>query len=332
MTSPGLAAWYFDGQSSRRHLVKLVIEAGLLRITGDVTHDFVLGAAEFSERVRHGGRRIRLPGNASIEVLDVAALNAALRRSGYKDSWVIRLQQSWRGTLVALGSTVVLLVMAYLQGVPLLAQWMADRLPVAAERVLGARALDVLDAHGFTLSLLPGDQQDRIRRRFASLNGVSAAQSPVRLVFRHSLAGANAFALPSGDIVVTDALVSLIGETDGLQGVLAHELGHLQARHLLRRMMQASLVAGGVTLLAGDVTGVLAAAPAVLLNLKYSRDAEREADDFAVHWLRLRGLSLRAFADALAQLGQTNEAGVSVYLSTHPDTDERIARVRQVPI
>jgi hypothetical protein len=88
--------------------------------------------------------------------------------------------------------------------------------------------------------------------------------------------GANAFALPGGTVVVTDQLLELSPDDAALAGVLAHEIGHVEHRHLMRQLISGTVVGVVATLLAGDTSSVMVALPAVLADLSYSRaDASR---------------------------------------------------------
>ena len=78
-----------------------------------------------------------------------------------------------------------------------------------------------------------------------------------RLVFRKSRIGPNAFALPGGTMVMTDQLVELVDHDDAvLTGVLAHELGHLQARHGMRMLVQATAIGAVSSLVFGDFSAL----------------------------------------------------------------------------
>ena len=79
-------------------------------------------------------------------------------------------------------------------------------------------------------------------------------------------------------------MVTSIHDDDELIAVLAHELGHLNGRHAMRMVLQQSGIAVLVTAVAGDAVGMTllaAAMPAALLNARYSREFELEADDYA---------------------------------------------------
>jgi Zn-dependent protease with chaperone function len=102
-------------------------------------------------------------------------------------------------------------------------------------------------------------------------------------------------------------------------------------------MTGSSLTAALSATLFGDFSAVTAGVPAVLTQMQYSRAMELEADDYAVGVLRRNGLEPEALAVALEALErqQPGEADVPrwlrqsmAYLSTHPATAERIARLR----
>jgi Zn-dependent protease with chaperone function len=171
-----------------------------------------------------------------------------------------------------------------------------------------------------------------------------------QLEFRHGgMIGANAFALPSGIIVMTDELVDISKSDDELVAVLAHEIGHVRGRHALRQMLQAAGVSSLAFALLGDVSsisGILSAAPA-LLHAKYSRDFEREADVFAKQWLRENGIAESNFDAILCRISGSHEktkakakakAGAKDsdkkgfdYFSSHPSTTERARCPEEAP-
>jgi len=123
----------------------------------------------------------------------------------------------------------------------------------------------------------------------------------VELQFRDT--APNALALPGGTIVVTDGLVKLFRADERLlAAVIAHELGHVHHRHSLRHLLEGSASALIVGALVGDVSGVSTLtvnAPILLSTLHYTRESEREADQYAFDLLRRDGRSPKDFADAM---------------------------------
>ena len=153
-----------------------------------------------------------------------------------------------------------------------------------------------------------------------------------RLEFRKSpVIGPNAFALPSGTVVMTDELVNLSVDDRELDGILLHEIGHVKERHALRSVIQNAGVFLLIASLSGDLSQISSAAaslPTVLVHSEYSRTFEREADRFAALYSRTHGAAGQADAGYPAASGQhaPKFPGESV-LSTHPVIEERIAEL-----
>jgi Zn-dependent protease with chaperone function len=329
--SPPLSARFHDGRSARPQAVELQIDGTGLVLRGEgFERRYDWSSAQVSERLRHAPRVIRFIDGTFCEVTDQAALDASLASAGYRDSWVARSQRRWGPVL---GATVLLLATLfglYRWGLPLAADRVARRIPPALEARVGARARQFVEEQ-FGPSKLSGSQADRARRVFDSI--VPADGRDFRLVLRDGGSiGANAFALPGGTVVVTDQLVELSPDDAALAGVLAHEIGHVESRHLMRQLISGTVVGAVATLLAGDTSSVMVALPAALADLSYSRDMEREADSYAVDLLKRKGVPIGPFADFLLQLQTAHRSGGDPgwarYLQTHPDTGDRVAAIR----
>lgn len=330
-TSSPLAASYFDGATSRRHRVTLAVEDGVARIAGEVERQCPLADLRVSEASRHGARIVTFPDGAFLEIDDKAAFARLLAGTGHHGTLVARMQQSWRATLLAAAGMAVLLLLLWRFALPLLADAVATVIPASVEQALGKRVLHELDQRAFAPSTLSQAEQARIAAQFATLAasvGNRDGAASYRLLFRRSRIGPNALALPSGQIVLTDELVRLLQDDgDALMGVLAHELGHLQRRHLMRRVVHGAATGAAAMALLGDASAMLATVPAVLLDLRYSRGAEMEADDFAAGLMRATGLDPGRLATGLERLAG-DAAHTAPYLSSHPATSERAARLR----
>ena len=222
-------------------------------------------------------------------------------------------------------------VVAYVYGVPLGARLVLMLVPSSVDETIGTVSFDSMDGDVVRPSRLPAAEQTRLRTAFEqaleAADGASAA--PTRLEFRSGDIGPNAFALPGGRIVMTDELVSLVdGRQDVIVGVLAHEYGHVRARHGVRMVAQSALLALGMSVLFGDVTSVLAGASRMLGEQAYSRDAEREADAESVRVMRAAGISPRVmvqFFDTLASKNLGSGRGPAIAFASHPADAERIA-------
>jgi predicted Zn-dependent protease len=165
----------------------------------------------------------------------------------------------------------------------------------------------------------------------------------------------NAFALPGGYVYVTRGLLALADNEAELAGVLAHEIGHVTARHPAERYGQqvlGSVAALSVGVLLGSGSGggggALASDAVGLALLSYSREQEYEADFLGVRYLARTGHDPHAMAGFLERLlahdrfraeqrGRPGDADAFDITKTHPRTADRIERaiqqagVRDVP-
>lgn len=143
----------------------------------------------------------------------------------------------------------------------------------------------------------------------------------------------NAFAAPGGYIYVTRGLLSMMNSEAELAVVLGHELGHVNARHSVKKLSQLMLVQIGfavgsvISETFADISGV-ASVGMQLLFLKFSRDDERQADNLGIYYTRSGGYDpgkMVNFFNALQKMGDlSGKHSLPGFLSTHPLTGERI--------
>lgn len=306
-------ASYFDGQSTRRHNVTVVIHKRVVSIRGAGIHRSIrMSQLAISERLVHAPRVLAFPDGAFIEA-DSPELTRMLAHNRYREPWVVRWQHNWHLSLMALVCLLALLISGYQWGIPWAASRLAARVPPSADKLLGEGELAMIDKYMMRPSKLPAAEQARLRTMFAQLAQPRAEKTSYQLEFRDSSGGPNAFAIPGGVIVITDQMIRLAANDQAVMGVLAHELGHLQHRHGVRSLLQTMGVATIVNLWMGDVASVVSAAPAFLLHQKYSRDFERESDQYAIDMLRHNRLPLTPLADMFARFSDPKALRVAIF-------------------
>ena len=329
-------ATYFDGRTARAYPVTLDLASGRMTVTGSVVaRDETVDAIEITEEIGLTPRLVRFSDGAFCEVTDVVALGVLLERQGIAKSLVSRWERHRGWIAAAVVLFLVTLVVAYRYGVPALSHTVAMNLPAPAVDLIGTHTLAILDRTVFAPSQIPAARQAEIATAFGRLGVADGQRTDYPILFRRSEAiGANALALPSGVIIVTDGLVELARDDREIFGVLAHEVGHIVQRHGLRQLLQNSIVTLFVAGYLGDVGGLVASAPTVLLQAKYSRDFEREADAHAVSVLNANGIPLGHLADILERFSTQKPSdeppGLPMphSLSTHPTTAERLRLLR----
>lgn len=332
-----MRATFFDGRIARAHAVDLSLDGDMLVLTGDgIDRRDVIGAVEIPDAPGSTPRMLRFPDGASCEVQNGDELMTLLGRQDAVSQRVSRWERSWKLALASLVIVAIAAAVVYEFGLPLLAESAAGKLPPSALNALSRQVQRVLDGAVFTPTKVPEDRQSRLRAAFDRLTLPDDVRTRLHINFRNAASlGANAMALPSGDIFVTDDLVAMTDDDRVVLAVIAHEAGHVDRRHGLRKIIQSSTVGILITWYVGDISAVAAAAPAAMLNAKYSRDLEHEADEYAVTLLRTNHMPPTLLADALELLEQTRgRSGATSrasYLSSHPATAERLQWIRAQP-
>jgi predicted Zn-dependent protease len=154
----------------------------------------------------------------------------------------------------------------------------------------------------------------------------------------------NAFATPSGLVLISRGMLRLTRDEAEVASILAHEIAHVVARHGLQSI-RASRITGSITGLLGTTAEVLS--PSEVSNLTeaftgsiddvtntlvtsgYSRATEREADSMAVEILKRIGYDPNALIRVLQRMDDELEPGGLDFAKTHPDPEVRIDVVRR---
>lgn len=310
---------------------------GRLRVQlGDEVREFDVAELTLSPRLGRLSRQLRLPDGGQLEIGDSPLLDAWLPAPSRVEAiadWLERRRTMMLGAAVLLVGGVV----GFFQvGLPWMANELAPVIPPAMERSISRQALALLDNTHLRPSRLPAARREELRTKFNALTRGLPRADGLRLDFRDAPSlGPNAFALPDGQVVMTDQLVARVSDDDELMAVLAHEAGHHEHRHGMRRGLESSAAVVVIGFLFGDLSGtgsLSVSIPTLLVNSGFSRRHEREADAFAFALLPKHGISPEAFARVMTRLsdgdGET-AAGPIGYLSTHPPSAERIEAARR---
>lgn len=338
MSPTTFSAFRFDGRHAEAVPVIVHVDDGDLvvqAVDGTLVDRTRLDRMVVSEPLERAPRVVWLPGGAALEVPDAdRAFARTLGDSGVRASIAVRLQQRWPAVLAALAAIVAMLGLFYFRGLPATARWLAFKMTPRLEERMGEQVLGVLDKHYLRASRLDVERRRRIAEGLSRAAAAAAPGARYRLEFRAAgNEGVNALTLPGGIIVLLDGLVRFAGDDDAVLGVLGHELGHVVHKHSVRQVLQSVGVGAVASLLWGDFSGVAASVPIVFGMLGSSREFEREADEFAILFLRAQRLSARPlyrfFVNVHKWQGRTEDGRIPDFLSTHPSTEERLERLRR---
>jgi Zn-dependent protease with chaperone function len=361
MSEPIPARW-FDGRSSRPQAVLVTLHSGprgpslhLHRLAQPAGEPVRLEASQVGwPETWSAGRAPRsvvvdLRERGSLEIDDVRRWQAACASAGEQAPLARRMQTRWTVFFVIALFAAAGLGAFYRWGTPWAATQITRQIPLAWETKFSARALRDLDEGWLKPSRLPAERQRQLRERFDALarriepgmRRYGAYAPPLALSFRSGL-GANAFALPGGTIVITDALVEAAARQglgdDALAGVLAHEIGHVMHRHTTRLVVEQGVLNVGLGLALGDVSSLLSVGSSLLTGLAYRRGHETEADCFAAVLMQKARVPAAPMGDLLlgiegAQAAHrkvdTGAGGLASLLSSHPETALRAQKLKQ---
>jgi Zn-dependent protease with chaperone function len=316
-TSERYAAQFLDGWSLAAVSVQVELSSAGLRIVDASGLERGLWTATglSCDAMQQGG--VMHVGHASApqETLVVADPALAARVVGICES-VIALpggQHRTRFVVLCLAALLLLGAAAY-YGMPLVAHFIAVRIPLEHERAFGSRVEAVLDLAGCQNA--PAHVPlEKLEKRL--LGADQKQQFEVKLIEAEE---PNAFALPGGVIVVTSALLQEADSAGEVAGVLAHEIEHVVQRHVLTGLIRDALLSGLWAVSVGDYSGLLVVDPTTayrVANLKFSRADETAADSGAVVRLHHAGLSHRGMLAFFERQQKALGVDGPSWLSTH---------------
>ncbi|GAA0621332.1 M48 family metallopeptidase [Brevundimonas kwangchunensis] len=327
-----MAARFYDGHSARSHPADVVLIGDMLEINAD-SRTIRWKLRELSVQIEGDDARVSSRKDRDARLVmsddDWARLagdrlddqKAARRR---REIWLV-------GGLTAAAAGIVLFVTV---GVPALAKPIAKATPIGLEEQMGRN----FDAQiGAVFPRCEGEAGQRV---LADLGHRLAARADTPFDIRVRAVEApmiNAFALPGGPVMVTDDLIAAAETPDELAAVIAHEISHVEQRHVMQAvwrdfgigMLLDAVVGGGTG--AGQQAVILAGQAS---SLSYDRAAEREADARGQALLHAEGLSSEGMAAFFERLGKMEGSGAlteaTEFLNTHPDSGRRARAARAI--
>jgi len=145
----------------------------------------------------------------------------------------------------------------------------------------------------------------------------------------------NAFALPGGQVFITDALYRRLENEDQLAGVIGHEIGHVIHRHGAERMASQGFIQGLIqsVMIGSGGNGSMAQVASVVGNyssMSYGRDQELESDDFGVRLMMEAGYEAENLIGVMDILEEASGGSrTPEFQSSHPSPDNRREKIRE---
>lgn len=345
--------WWFDAGSSRRLRAELRFTNNEVRATNEAgeRRDARLSDVRISPRLANAPRTFTFADGVCVSADNNDFIDRVLAtQDGGRKNFALYVLESRRIFLFLAIAAILFFFGGAVYGVPVVAEMISVVIPKEHLDKTDELVYQQLQKQNIIRpSELLSDEQMRMQNIF---NRVAAENKNHEYDFRlvaHKFP-ANAFALPGGRIIAADPLASLLTD-DELAAVFAHEIGHVVHRHGTRAILSSAGILAFLALAGGDFWGL--SAGAALLNMKYSRAHEEEADCFAYKYLQqnnmrtdLVGTALKKMEEAVYEEAiddvspseadseqpddKTQEGTTKTWetifraLSTHPPTEARI--------
>ena len=314
-----VAAQWYDGHSAIRHegeaawdgggVLSLVARTGAMDVPlDDLAWGEERGGQKVYRRTSEPDFRLILPSELP------AGIAAHLPAKATYGAWVDNLGL---GKATAVFAAVSVAAVALFMTAP---EWLGPRVPVSWERKLGDAMIG--DFGGRLCSTPEGD---------AAMAKLLDAVDPAEVQVRAGVANidmVNAVAVPGGRVMLFDGLVQQAETPEELAGVLGHEVGHVRERHVMTALLRQfglSILLSGANSGIGDTVFGLA-------SMGYSRDAEREADEFSRARMAESRVSPIGAAEFFERLGGDEEESegenITGWIASHPGPRERARAYR----
>ena len=335
------AGFHYDGQTANREPVTVTVTAQGLHLS---RADGGMALWPFNELRRTGGvarRQLLLersgdpPEGLVVEGTELLSVMAEVAPDDAARLRVARgVTAPSKHAVLWAAVGVAALLGGYLFGLPAFASWVAPRVPPGWEDRMGRAVVDRMAPASSRcddpaqLSAL-GEIMSRLS---SPVSGLRPADALGIIVADDSVV--NAFAAPGRYLVVNLGLLRATDTPEELAGVLAHEAQHSLHHHPLRALARQIPMQIVVAALSGGNEGVAAAArtAGTLGVLRYQRADELEADTAGMRMIQAAKIDPKGMVDFMRKLAQRDKdlPRVASYLSTHPLTTDRAARLERL--
>lgn len=139
----------------------------------------------------------------------------------------------------------------------------------------------------------------------------------------------NAFALPDNNMIIYTGLIDYAQNAEEVAGVMAHEIGHMQNRHVMKKLTKEIGLAMLFTIAGGDAGfEIMREAARTLSSSAFDRTQEAEADTYAIEMMAKADIDPENMANFLFRLGKDNHIPEElIWISTHPESKNRASEI-----
>ena len=341
----GAPAQFYDGKSAGRHDVRLALsdDRQALIISAESLPDPLRWALADLRGLRDMAGQGRLTLTRHLNTDDETLRDPArlIIVDPEMIAWILRSRPNllrhelrkgtWARIAKWIGGSVAAVLLMLFVILPAMANTLARIIPIEREIAFGKVVIRQMEVFlgGVGMGEMRCTSPEGLAALEVMLERLTANREMeydiVLQVFNHEMI--NAFAVPGGQVIILRGLIDKSQSPDELAGVLAHEIAHVESRDPTRHSLRAAGSAGLLTMVLGDFSGgaAIAVMGEHILSASFTREAEAEADIFALDMLNEANISARGFARFFGLIEELQSDGLTIpqYLSTHPVTRDR---------
>ena len=167
---------------------------------------------------------------------------------------------------------------------------------------------------------------DSIKVRICRTTRIDCDEIKIHIIQKEEI---NAFALPDNHMVIYSGLIAYANNAEEVAGVMAHEIGHMEKAHVMKKLVKEVGLEMLFAMVGGDAGfEIVRETGRTLSSSAFDRSQEKEADDYAVEILAKSNIDPQHMSNLFFRLSQKNNLpGQLVWISTHPDTKDRAAYI-----
>jgi len=334
-------AFYFDGINPIKHEVNVTITRDGLKIQKlkDDTY-FWWDLSEINQTNDiYADKEVKLEKGDDIpEILIIKDVSFIKLLKQISPDFQTKFQTSasrskWLKTIVYLSiASIIIITVFYKWLFPSLAELIAQNIPVSWEVKLGQ------NYKKYFVSQFKECEKKELKDKIELINEQLVETIP-NTDYKYNITildfdMVNAFALPGGEIIIFKGLIEKSKRPEELAGVMAHEIQHIEQRHMTKILIKDKLLDILVSSMTGDSGGAGTAliAAKTLGSLAYRRSEESSADTEGLKMLVDARIDPNGLIDFFETLKKEygNMPDIFKYISTHPDTGDRIEKLDNI--
>lgn len=295
---------YYDGLSSKTHFVKIKIQNNELNIQNDTL--FIVNSSsniKYTTQVADGDRYFFFTDGSQCHFKNEMMIEQWIRKNSIKKiANAFNLEKIFLLTFLLIS----FLIVSYIFFIPRLSYILAQNIPSVYLQKIDNNVLEYFQNSNFLAeSKITNEKKESIIERINNIKEKNNLPNFKLHFFSSKELGPNAFALTSENVIITDELINIC-DHDEITAVLLHEIGHLNYKHSITQAIRSTFIGFFISAILGDFSSTLTSFYGVILENKYSKNFEHQADIFAAKNLKSVQLSPELLIYALKNIEKNN--------------------------